>query len=225
MKDLIRWASPTFKAGDRFGKLVIIETVKIPNTYRYYALCQCDCGSNPKHIRIDGLTSGTISCGCAQKEACTTHGQWGSLVYKPYSNMMSRCYNPKDKRYSQYNGRGIDVCRRWHNILNFVNDMEPTFKKGLTIERIDNDKGYSPENCKWATHKEQNRNYRRNIKFTHNGKTLCLIEWSELLSIPYSLLWDRLCIQKWGFEKAISTPRIPTSESLPKALTKRWAKG
>jgi hypothetical protein len=68
--------------------------------------------------------------------------------------------------------------------------------------------GYSPNNCRWATTKEQNRNYRRNINYTHNGKNLCLQEWSELLNIPYKLLHDRIRVRNWSFEKAISTPKL-----------------
>ena len=209
MTEFVEWHSNAFKPGDKFGKLTVLKTVKPPNTYRYHALCQCECGKQ-KYIRVDALRSGhTISCGCAQLESATKHGLWHSPVFTVYKGMMSRCYNVTDKRYSSYGGRGITVCKRWLNIFNFVADMEPTYKKGLTIDRIDNNKGYSPDNCRWATTREQNRNYRRNVLYTHDGKTLCLKEWSELLSIPYARLRDRLRVQKWSFEKAITTPKHP----------------
>ena len=223
MKKFVDWESPTYKKKQKIHRLTILKTCKLFNTYRYYALCKCDCGSPPKYIRIDGIQSGqTKSCGCYHLEVIRTHGQWHSPIFHTYRGMISRCYNPEDKRFNCYGGRGLTVCERWQNILHFINDMQPTYKKGLTLERIDNNKGYSPKNCRWATHKEQNRNYRRNIKYTHNGKTLCLIEWSELLSIPYNLLWDRLKAQKWSFEKAINTPPIPNSESILKASLLRW---
>ena len=209
MKKFIDWSSKSYKPGDKFGRLTILETVKVFNTYRYYALCQCACGSEPKYIMCNSIRTGhTTSCGCAHREAITTHNLWHSPMFTVHKNMLSRCYNPKDKRYDSYGARGITVCERWLNILNFIEDMEPTFQKGLTIDRIDNDKGYFPDNCRWATRKEQNRHYRRNLNYTHNGKTLCLKEWSELLSIPYNRLWDRIRVEKWSFEKAITTPKL-----------------
>jgi hypothetical protein len=81
--------------------------------------------------------------------------------------------------------------------------MEPSYKLGLTLDRVDNEGNYSPENCRWATQQEQCRNYSKNVKFTHNNKTLCLIEWAEELSIPYNMLWKRIH-RGWTFEKAIS---------------------
>lgn len=102
MKQFIEWHSNAFKAGDKFGKLTILKTVRPPNTYRYHALCQCECGKQ-KYIRVDALRSGhTISCGCAQLESATKHGLFHHPFLLIHTHMMSRCYNPKDKRYSSY---------------------------------------------------------------------------------------------------------------------------
>ena len=196
------------KIGDKYGQMTVLKTGQILNTYRYMALCKCDCG-NEKFVRVDSLKSGhTVSCGCEQLKVATKHNLWKHPLYPAYSHMISRCYNKNDKRYARYGGRGIKVCDRWLNILNFVQDMEPSFQLGLTINRIDNDGDYSLNNCEWATTKEQNRNYSKNITYTHNSETLCLKEWSEKLSIPYSLLHDRIRVRGWSFEKAISTPKL-----------------
>jgi hypothetical protein len=212
MRKFVDWESAIYKSGQKIHRLTILKTCKLINTYRYYAFCQCECGSPPKYIRIDGIISGhTTSCGCVHKEVITTqHGKWGHPLFSIYKGMLSRCYNTSDKRFNCYGGRGISICDRWLNILNFIEDMYPTFKKGLTIERIDNNGNYSPENCRWATRKEQNRNYRRNINITHNGKTLCLVEWSEETGIPYGTLWDRIKVRGWSIEKSLNTPPIKT---------------
>jgi hypothetical protein len=209
MKDFIERSFNYIKPGDKYGKLTILNTGQIFNTYRYYALCKCECGKE-KFIRIDSIRSGhTISCGCEQLISATKHGCWHSPIFNNWRNMMDRCFNPLNKRFHDYGGRGITVCERWQNIINFIKDMEPTYKEGLTIDRINNDGNYEPSNCRWATRKQQNRNCRRNINFTHNGETHCLQEWSEILNIPYVLLWDRI-FRGWTFEKSISTPKITT---------------
>lgn len=207
MKDFIERSFHYIKPGDKYGKLTILKTGKKLNTYRYYALCQCDCGSPPKYIRIDCLESGnTKGCGCLHKTPSRkTHEKTNSPVYYIYTSMIARCYHKQHPCYHLYGGRGIKVCDRWLNILNFVEDMEPSFKKGLSLDRINNDKGYSPENCRWATQREQMRNTRSNRLITHNNKTLSLVEWSEILDINYQTLRGRLN-RGWSFKKAIIEP-------------------
>lgn len=105
--------------------------------------------------------------------------------------MKQRCSNPKNKQYADYGGRGIGYHPLWESFAVFQGEMQQGYKKGLTIERIDNSKGYSKENCRWATRKEQNNNKRSNIVLTYNGKTLPLALWAEELGVPFNRLRSR----------------------------------
>lgn len=113
-------------------------------------------------------------------------------IYDVWANMLRRCENPNHPSYSYYGGRGITVCRRWKAFPNFLKDMLPTYRRGLYIERIDNEKGYSKSNCKWTSPAAQMRNTRRTKLITFNGKTLCLTDWAVLLNIVPSALRTRI---------------------------------
>lgn len=95
------------------------------------------------------------------KKTTKKHGLSGHRIYKIWSSMLHRCYNPNNKRYSDWGGRGINVCNEWHDVKNFIVDMYPTYKEGLSLDRIDNDKGYSKENCRWVEDRIQKRNTRK----------------------------------------------------------------
>jgi hypothetical protein len=103
------------------------------------------------------------------------------------------------------------VCKQWHNVKKFIEDMNATYKKGLQIDRINNSKGYSPGNCRWATRTEQSRNKSSNIKLTHNNQTLCLSEWSITTKIPYGTLWERVKILGWTSKRTLTTPPLNAS--------------
>lgn len=207
------WESPTIKPGQKYGKLTILSTHCKSGTYKYYAICDCDCGTKNYVSRIDHLrTRKNIGCGCAQKEAVTTHGRWNHPLFSVWTGIMSRCYNINDKRYNCYGQRGIAVCDKWKDVNQFILDMEPTYKPGLQIDRIDNNNGYFPENCRWATRTEQARNKSSNVKIYHNGKNLCLAEWSEITGINNGTLRDRILTLKWSAEKALTTPALSAKE-------------
>lgn len=122
------------------------------------------------------------------------HGMRHTRLYKVWEAMKRRCNNPKDSRFERYGGRGIKVCAEWEN--SFERFAEWAFANGyreqLTIDRIDNNKGYSPDNCRWATHKEQNRNYSRNHRLTFNGKTQCVADWAKETGLNGSTILYRL---------------------------------
>ena len=154
--------------GQRFGRLTVIER-KVSNAGFVTWLCQCDCG-NQTIVRGNSLRSGhTTNCGCVRREKITQrsliHGKSHTRLFYVWEGMKKRCYNPKYVRYDRYGGRGITVDDRWlHDFGAFYNwAMANGYDENApvgqcTLDRIDNDKGYSPENCRWVDMKEQNKN-------------------------------------------------------------------
>lgn len=213
------------KPGQKYGRLMVVSTHKIPGTYRYYAKCNCDCGTINFMTRIDNLRNGrNTGCGCVQREGTTTHGRWGHPIFHVWTGMMSRCYNSNDKRYVLYGGRGITVCEKWKDINQFILDMETTYQKGLQIDRKDNDQGYSPDNCHWVTRMEQARNKSSNVNLSYDGKTLCLSEWSQITNLSYGTLWERVKILGWSAERALTTPPLDPDSRCLLARNKRYGK-
>lgn len=119
--------------------------------------------------------------------------------------MMSRCYEPTDKRYARYGGRGIAICERWHDVLNFIEDMSAGYEKGKQIDRKDNDGPYEPGNCRWSTAKQQTRNYSRNVVLEHDGKRLCVVDWALEVDVPAKVIYDRVA-RGWTAKAALTTP-------------------
>ena len=172
--------------GKRFGKLVVIEFVGFKNHLSVWK-CKCDCG-NEKNVIGAYLTNGeTKSCGCLQKEVVTTHGGSNSKLYQVYQSMIQRCCNKKAQEYERYGGRGITVCKLW--LSDFANfrkwAMKNGYKEGLTIDRVNNDGNYCPENCKWSTMKEQAQNRSTNVFIEYKGIRLTLSRCAELLGMKY----------------------------------------
>ena len=132
------------------------------------------------------------------------HGMSRTSTYRTWSHMKGRCSNPNEARYKDYGGRGIKVCERWMKFENFLEDMgeKPDNK---TLDRIDNDGDYCPENCRWATIDQQSRNTRRSKIMTYNGKTQPMIDWAEELGISYAVLKTRTR-RGWTTERALGTP-------------------
>jgi len=191
----------------RFGRLTVLGRMDNDKVGGSKWLCQCVCGT--RTVVFGGhLRSGhTTSCGCLQKEVVTKHGHSttaNSQTYRSWDHMIQRCNNINNKYYHNYGGRGITVCQRWENFTNFLEDMGER-PSGLTLDRIKNDKGYCKSNCQWATRKQQQRNRRTNRLLSHNGKTQCLIEWSEDTGISTSTIKYRLH-KGWSTKKALTTP-------------------
>lgn len=194
---LIESESSVIKAGDKYGRYTVLGVFKQPKGYQKYVHVQCDCGSQPRYVQVGTVRNGSAqSCGCLHKERVSTHGLSGTKLFTIWGHMVNRCANPRDKKFARYGGRGIKVCDRWLDPNKFVEDMGPTFRRGLTIDRIDNDGDYTPDNCRWATRSVQNRNYSRNVLVTYNGQTKCLKQWAEELGLNYGTLWDRIKVQK-----------------------------
>lgn len=181
--------------GKKFGKLTVLEECKEQNKHRQKVYkCQCDCG-NIAYVRGYKLRSGyTKSCGCLRHEKyALKHGKRHTRLYTIWLNMKDRCCNKNTPSYKNYGARCINVCDDWqHDFMNFYNwAMDNNYQEGLTIDRIDNDKGYSPDNCHWTTPKQQCNNKRNNVYLTYNGKTQTMMQWSEELNIPYYTIKTR----------------------------------
>jgi hypothetical protein len=146
--------------GQRFCRLVVKHRGKDEKNLVVWE-CLCDCG-NTVYAHTGSLTSGkTKSCGCLRKDRTTKHHMSSSCEYRVWASMKDRCSNSKNKRYKDYGGRGIDVCQRWKDsFTNFLEDMGARPSPQHSIDRIDNNMGYIPDNCKWSTRSEQQRNKR-----------------------------------------------------------------
>ena len=165
--------------GQTFNKLTVLGPVKRDLHKKILWLCLCICGKEVT-TRALSLKRGKIkACGCDRP----ARGMSDSREYKTWMSMKMRCYNKNDKAFKNYGGRGISVCERWEIFGNFFDDMgyKPTLRH--SIDRIDNDGDYSPENCQWATAKMQVRNTRRTPQITYKGKTRSVAEWSEITGL------------------------------------------
>ena len=182
-------------------------------------LCQCECG-NMIIVASNSLKTGnTCSCGCYQVECALQqverlkkHGLSGERLYSVWNNIVSRCTNPKDKRYIDYGGRGISVCDEWkNNYLNFrkwatENGYDETAKHNqCTIDRIDNNGNYEPSNCRWVNQKEQQNNKRSNHIMTYNGERGTVTYFAKKTGIKKQTILSRLA-RGWNDEKALTTP-------------------
>lgn len=176
--------------GKKFNRLLVLKVMdNDKKNRRKFYLCQCDCGKETV-VRSDELRNGhTKSCGCLYKESRTevskTHGKSNTKLYWIWKNMNSRCNSKSDNAYKYYGGRGIKVCDEWLHDFQVFYDwaMANGYKPGLTIDRINNDGNYEPNNCRWATRKEQGDNTRRTVHITVNGITKNTTEWAETIGV------------------------------------------
>jgi transcription elongation factor Elf1 len=194
--------------GEKFGRLVVKRLAKMHNRKAFWE-CVCDCG---KKVIVSGshLKSGhSESCGCLQSDIArqihVTHGMKGTSEYNTWVRMRQRCENQTDKSYKNYGGRGIRVCERWHKFENFLEDMGPR-PRGRSIDRIDNDGDYTPDNCRWAASSAQNNNRRDNNYIFFRGQKKTLSQWAFALGINYHSLSSRLHKLGWTVERAFTTP-------------------
>lgn len=181
--------NPHNLSGVEFGDLTAIEIAGKKGRQNLW-LCKCKCGNDHKvsaHLLVSGRSK---SCGCKRG---VRHGFSKTPEYRAYMAMRARCNNPKNPEFKNYGDRGIKVCARWEeSFLNFYEDLGPRPSKAHSIDRMDVEKGYSKENCRWATLKEQNSNKRQTIWVSAYGETLCLTEMATKHGINPQTLKYRL---------------------------------
>lgn len=206
-------------SNQRFGKLLAIKRASKTKSGKWKWLCKCDCG-NYKEIDIHSLLrkdkKSTTTCGECPKTMvgtkCYKHGMSNTRLYMCYKLMKNRCYNSHNKRYKNYGGRGIEVCDEWlgnNGSINFIKwALENGYNDNLTLDRIDCDKGYSPENCRWATRKEQSNNLRNNRHFEYNGEMLTASQICQLFNIENTKLVRERLLNGWSIDRAINTPKL-----------------
>ncbi len=181
--------------GEKYNRWTVLSLSKIENKKAYW-LCQCDCGTK-RVVSSSSLRAGTSkSCGCLVKEngIKTINGLSKTRLYRNYSNIKQRCFNPNFPLYKNYGGRGIIMCDKWKNdFMSFYNwAMSNGYKENLTIDRIDVNGNYEPSNCRWITMKEQYHNRTDNIYYIVNNKKKCLAELCEEYNMPYYTVRKRL---------------------------------
>lgn len=198
--------------GKVFGRLTVlreyftpIKTVPNKQVRTWECLCVCGVGKN---IRAYHVKRGNVqSCGCYQKERIRTHDLSRTPEYRIWHGMVQRTCNPNNPSYKNYGGRGITIFPLWRRSFKaFIDNVGQRPSSLHTIERIDNNKGYEPNNVKWDTRHNQNRNHRRNHMITFNGETLCIKDWAIRLGLGIHAINYRL--QKWPIELALTTPNL-----------------
>lgn len=189
--------------GLTYGKWVVIGP-NIPwNGYAPKWLCRCGCGTI-KSVFSGSLIAGTSkSCGCGVNHYSFKNKE-EKAIYHVWRSMRKRCVNPKAKNFRYYGARGITICERWEKFENFLSDMGDR-PKGTSLERIDNDGGYCPANCKWATTEEQNRNKSNKRLITLDGLTLNVSDWGRRINGNPSLVFGRLK-NGWDERRAVTVP-------------------
>lgn len=184
--------------GQRFGRLAVVERAG-RNARRHATwLCRCDCGNSSIVAGTDLLSGNTKSCGCYHDDVSrvlrTKHGAYGKKLYYVWSSMKMRCINPKNKAYKNYGARGVTVCDEWlHSFEVFQRwALVNGYEDGLSLDRIDNNAGYNPSNCRWVTRDVQNNNRRDNRLVEYDGQVRTVAEWARITGLPYEALRRRI---------------------------------
>lgn len=204
-------------SGNRYDSLVVLNLDhrdKIKKGYNYYYRCKCDCG-NECVKSLNYLTRNDTKHKCCDKcgevyraEASYIHGGHKNAMkeYSAWQHMKARCLNPNNHNYHHYGGRGIKVCERWINSFeNFINDMGemPQPKNKYSLDRIDHDGDYTPENCKWSTQKDQLNNQRRTKIYSYKGISKPFSYWCEELGLNKNMIRSYIRRNQCSFEQAV----------------------
>lgn len=191
--------------GQKFGRWTVLyegePLMRGDNRVIHKWVCQCDCGKIKSVSERSLLDGRSTSCGCyhseimkdVSKKANSTHGMSNTRLYRTWRHMLNRCYNKNDIRYDIYGARGVVVCDAWQKFENFATwAMDNGYSDSLTIDRIDVNGNYEPENCQWVDNKTQANNRRSCRLYEIDGETHNIAEWCRIYNKPYKLVWKRL---------------------------------
>lgn len=197
-------------SGCKFGRLTLLRRdFQYPKRGVYW-LCKCDCGKLTTVSYANLITKNTLSCGCYGREISKKnflkHGKSNTKLYGEWQNMKNRI-SPHYIQREDYYDRGINICQEWQkDFLAFSKwALANGYKPDLTLDRMDNNKGYSPNNCRWATVTQQNRNKRNNRNLDYRGETKTIAEWAEYADMKYGTLYSRIR-RGWNIKDAIERP-------------------
>ena len=197
------------ETGKTYGRLVVLNKLDLKTKAGALWNCLCSCG-NETTVRGSSLRAGTTSsCGCLGKELSSDrkrkHGFYGNPSYRTWANMITRCTDISSKAYKYYGGIGITVCDRWMDVSNFIADMGQR-PKGMTLDRINNNLGYSPDNCAWVSMFDQNRNKKSNVNIEIDGVTKSVTDWANDYGLNPKTVFNRI-YAGWDVIEAITTKK------------------
>lgn len=206
--DNLQRVDPDWFIGKKNNCLTVVGIAGKNGSGRILLDCICDCGNHKSVLPYQFLNGAVKSCGCIMGKKKKTHGYSKHPLYGEWAQMIRRCYNPTAHNYERYGGRGITVCDEWRESpAKFIEWAESMGGRpnGMTLDRINNDKGYSPENCRWATVKQQQQNQRSNLIIDICGEKKALAEWCRIYEIAPQTVQGRIS-RGWDSVKAVTTP-------------------
>ena len=199
------------RVGEKYGRLTVVaratNKVETSGAVRAQWECTCECGNTTVTSGQSLSRGSTQSCGCLiveARKAASTHNMSRTPIYRIWNTMRQRCQNDKNPHWSSYGGRGITVCDRWQTFENFYSDVGDP-KKGMTLERCDNNKGYEPGNVYWASRLTQANNRRTNVYLSLSGETKTIAEWGRITGLGKSVIKRRLELG-WPVWKVLTHP-------------------
>lgn len=213
MYTITKYGKPEW-IGQKFNDLTVVRAEHTPPNWKW--VCKCKCGNEKLYSPYKVITGHTKSCGCAKVERChemtrkyrIKHGGNGERLHRIWCGMKQRCNNPDSKDYVDWGRRGVKVCEEWQKDYSVFREwaLSNGYREDLTIDRIDVNGNYEPNNCRWIALEQQNRNKRNSVYVEFNGERKLLIEFCEELGLNYYTVYGRINQHGWSVEEALSIP-------------------